>query len=156
MICPLEKVESKDDNCKCMQECPEEKMDFTFGKSCQLGTVRCCNYEFSQKKEEVLKESLPLVPYTFTSTAATPKEIDLSLNENIEVAKNQKDQESEKQLDTLEPLTFTSKIPKEISLPRGTNFPESEVRAKEGEAEQGRYCSRVLSFVAVEREKELR
>ena len=37
-----------------------EKMDFTFGKSCQLGTVRCCNHELVQEKQEIVQESLPI------------------------------------------------------------------------------------------------
>ena len=112
----IEKTEIvRNDRCHCIErsQCPEEKMDFTFGKSCQLGTVRCCNYEIVQEKQEIVQESLPNVPYTFTSTAATPKEIILPSNTNSENIK-------EEILEPLplEPLTFTSTAatPKKVHL----------------------------------------
>ena len=112
----IEKTEIvRNDRCKCIErsQCPEEKMDFTFGKSCQLGTVRCCNHEIVQEKQEIVQESLPNVPYTFTSTAATPKEIVLPTNTNSENIKK----EILEPL-PLEPLTFTSTAatPKKVHL----------------------------------------
>ena len=107
----IEKTETvRNDRCHCIErsQCPEEKMDFTFGKSCQLGTVRCCSHEIVQEKQEIVQESLPNVPYTFT-----PKEIILPTNTNLEDIKK----EILEPL-PLEPLTFTSTAatPKKIHL----------------------------------------
>merc|ERR1712062_7841 len=49
------------DKCTCMprNDCPEDKRDFSFGKSCNLGQVRCCltieNPEQPEDKEEEVK-----------------------------------------------------------------------------------------------------
>jgi hypothetical protein len=42
------------DDCRCVDfsECPASKMDFSFGRSCRYGQVRCC----IQKSENVLSE----------------------------------------------------------------------------------------------------
>lgn len=114
----IEKTEIvRNDRCKCIErsQCPEEKMDFTFGKSCQLGTVRCCNHELVQEKQPIVLESLPNIPYTFTSTAATPKKIILSYNfttNSVNVKKEVLEPLP------LEPLTFTSTAatPKKVHL----------------------------------------
>ena len=67
-----------------------------------------------QERQEIVQESLPKIPYTFTSTAATLKEIILpSQNTNSENIKK----EILEPL-PLEPLTFTSTAatPKKVHL----------------------------------------
>ena len=54
-----EKVAPVQDKCTCRprNDCPENKRDFSFGKSCDLGQVRCCltieNPDQPEDKEEV-------------------------------------------------------------------------------------------------------
>ena len=116
------------DACQCIEtsQCPEDKMDFTFGKSCQLGTVRCCHHIVKAVLEPlpVPLEPLPVIPYTFTSTSGPPKEEEqrpLLLNEKQELQK-------ETILEPLpkEPLTFTSTAatPKNIPIEMKSSPPE--------------------------------
>ena len=63
-IKPTEKkisnVHSFSDGCKCepLDECPVEKMDFTFGVSCPFKTVRCC------RPVQPIVEPEPQIPTT--------------------------------------------------------------------------------------------
>ena len=43
-----------DDPCSCVRDkdCTPDRMDFTFGKSCSFGFVRCCPLEDTSEKEE--------------------------------------------------------------------------------------------------------
>jgi hypothetical protein len=44
---PIMETEDKStDTCRCVlsSECPVDKMEFTFGKSCNFGYVRCCHH----------------------------------------------------------------------------------------------------------------
>ena len=59
-----EKMPESNDHCHCIESsrCPTEKMDFTFGRSCSIGFVRCCLHlhENSQKSSETAENEKKL------------------------------------------------------------------------------------------------
>ena len=64
-----EKVVQRD-ACTCVQngKCPTEQMNFTFGKSCKIGTVRCCSTPQTTTSSTKTSTTFNTTPVSTTNT----------------------------------------------------------------------------------------
>ena len=71
IIKDIQKPDENENQCKCISrsECPHEQIEYTFGKSCQVGTVRCCaGKSTSTSTTSTTSTTTPTTPMRTTST----------------------------------------------------------------------------------------
>lgn len=83
---PLNETKPKSiDNCKCIKidSCPKDDRDYTFGKSCKFGSVRCCAKE-TQSKEDNEPQSSSLLETVATTLGWSKSESNETLKDIVE------------------------------------------------------------------------
>ena len=67
----IETKVSKNEKCRCVTNgnCSNGKIDFSFGESCKIGTVRCCTSSETSKDS---KNIIPSATKAYSTTVSTP------------------------------------------------------------------------------------